>query len=251
MNILLQRSRSFVSRNASTILTGLGGAGVIVTTVMAIKATPKALQLIEEAKEEKGDDLTKLEVVRVAGLIYVPTILVGVSTVACIFGANVLNKRKQASLASAYALLDSTFKEYRGKFIELYGEEADFKLRSEIAKDKYTGDEISEDNDKQLFYDEFSGRYFESTMADVIKAEHEINRIIVQCCGAYLNDFYELLGIPTTDYGEYLGWASFALVEMYWDSWLPFTHEKFTFDDGLECIIISMDREPIYDPENY
>lgn len=251
MNTLLQRSRSFISRNASTILTGLGGVGVIATTVMAVTATPKALQLIEEAKEEKGDDLSKLEVVRIAAPVYIPTVLIGASTIACIFGANVLNKRKQASLASAYALLDSTFKEYRGKFIQLYGEDADLHLRTEVAKDKYTGDKVSEDNDKQLFYDEFSGRYFESTMANVIKAEYEINRIIEQECGAFLNEFYELLGIPTVDYGDYVGWSSWALTDMYWDSWLPFTHEKFTLDDGLECTIITMDREPIYDAENY
>ena len=60
----------------------------------------------------------------------------------CIFGSNVLNKRQQASLASAYALLDTSFKEYKKKVIDLYNEEADIEIRNEIAKDKYEENDI-------------------------------------------------------------------------------------------------------------
>lgn len=251
MNGLLNVTQRFVKRNASTILTCIGGVGVIATSVLAVKATPKALWLIEDAKEEKGEELTTIETVRVAAPAYVPAVLVGVSTIACIFGANVLSQRKQASLMSAYALLDHSYKEYRSKVSELYGEDADANVRREIAKDKYAGDGFSEDNDKQLFYDEYSGRYFESTMKDVLIAEHEFNKIITVDGGAFLNEFYDLLGLETTDYGNYLGWCSYTLMEMYWHPVLEFDHEKFTFDDGLECYILRFQFEPMYDPENY
>ena len=69
--------------------------------------------------------------------------------------------------------------------------------------------------------------------------------------GAFLNEFYELLGLETRDYGDYLGWHSYALMEMYWHPVLEFEHEKFKFDDGLECCIIRFQFEPMYDPENY
>lgn len=251
MNGLLEVSQRFIKRNASTILTCIGGAGVVVTSVMAVRATPKALWLIEDAKEAKGDELTKTETVRAAAPAYIPTVLVGASTIACIFGANVLNHRKQASMMSAYALLDSSYKEYRAKVGELYGEDADVNVRTEIAKDKYAGDGFSEDNDKQLFYDEFSGRYFESTMKDVLIAEHELNKAITVDGGAYLNEFYELLGLEPVDYADYMGWSSVALMDMYWHPWVEFEHEKFTFDDGLECYILRMPYEPLYDPENH
>lgn len=52
-------NRQFWHRNAATVLTCLGGIGVVATSVMAIKATPKALKKIEEAKQEKGEDLSK------------------------------------------------------------------------------------------------------------------------------------------------------------------------------------------------
>lgn len=251
MNKLLFKSKVFLSRNSSTILTCLGGVGVVATVVTAVKATPKAMALIEEAKEEKGDDLTKVETALVAAPAYISTAVLGVSTLVCIFGANALNQRQQAALTSAYALLDSSYKEFKAKVKELYGDDAVSNVRGEIAKDHYEDTDIHVDNNKQLFYDDFSGRYFESTMENVLNAELKINRMLAQDTGVYLNEFYDLLGIPTIEYGDYMGWSSFALCDMYWWSWIEFRHEKVTMDDGLECTIIVMDYEPMYDFEDY
>lgn len=251
MNKLLNASKLFVKRNGSTILTCAGGAGVVATAVLAVKATPKATMLLEHAKEEKGEDLTKFEVIRAAAPAYIPTVLIGVSTIACIFGANTLNKYQQGSLMSAYALLDSSYKEYKSKVVDLYGDEADLRVREEIAKDKYAGDEITPDNDKVLFYDEFSGRYFQSTTVNVLKAEYEVNKKLSTWGGVYLNEFYELVGLPTTDYGDHLGWSAAGMYEMYWEEWLDFNHEKFMLDDGLEGYIITYNREPTPGFEEY
>lgn len=251
MNRLLNASKLFVKRNGSTILTCAGGAGVVATAVLAVKATPKAMMLLEHAKEEKGEDLTKFEVIKAAAPAYIPTVLIGVSTIACIFGANTLNKYQQGSLMSAYALLDSSYKEYKSKVVDLYGEDADSRVREEIAKDKYVGDGITPDNDKVLFYDEFSGRYFQSTTVNVLKAEYEVNKKLSTWGGVYLNEFYELVGLPTTDYGDHLGWSAAGMYEMYWEEWLDFHHEKFMLDDGLEGYIITYNQEPTPGFEEY
>lgn len=124
---------NFWYRNASTVLTCLGGVGLIATTVLAIKATPKALQLLEEEKEKKREDLTTWETVKTTGITYLPTVITGTATLACIFGANALNKRQQASLMSTYALLDSSYKKYRRKVVELYGEETHKEIVDAIA----------------------------------------------------------------------------------------------------------------------
>lgn len=251
MNKLLNGSRLFVRKNGSTILTCIGGAGVVATSVLAVKATPKALMLLENAREEKGESLTKMEVVKTAGPAYIPAVLVGVSTIACIFGANALNQRQQAALMSAYALLDNTHKQYKSKVVDLYGDEADLRVREEMAKDKYAGDDNPSDNDTVLFYDEFSGRYFNATMVDVLKAEYELNKKLSSWGGAYLNEFYELVGLDKTDYGDHLGWSAAGMYEMYWEQWLDFHHEKFILDDGLEGYIIVFSQEPIPGFEDY
>lgn len=251
MNKLLRQSKVFLSRNASTILTCMGGAGVIATSVLAVKATPKALKIVEMAKEEKGEELTKMEIVKAAGPAYIPAVAVGVTTIACIFGANVLNKRQQASLMSAYALIDSSYKEYKNKVIELYGEEADAHVREEIVKDHYKDEDIEVEDGKQLFYDEYSERYFESTMEKVITAEYAINRKISTWGGVDLNEFYEALDIPPVDYGNHVGWSSGMLFDTAWSSWLDFDHEKVELDDGLEVYILRFAVEPMYDYEYY
>ena len=251
MNKWLRSSTVFVKRNASTILTVVGGAGVVATSVMAVKATPKAMMLLEEAKKEKGEELTTLEVVATAGPSYIPAIVTGVSTIACIFGANALNKRQQAALMSAYALLDNTYKDYKRKVEELCGEGSDKEIRRELAKDKYEANSVAVEEGKQLFYDEFSERYFESTMENVIRAEYELNKKISQWGGANLNEFYEHLDIPQVDYGEFLGWSSGSLMETKWAQWLDFEHEKVVMEDGLVCYIITISDEPMYDYEYY
>ena len=155
--------QEFIKRNASTILTYAGAAGVVATAVMVAKETPKVSKLLETAKENKGEELTKWEKVKIAGPIYAPSIITGAATIACIFGSNILNKQHQASLMGAYALLDSSYREYKKKTEELYGEEAGKHIREEIAKDKYTGDVKLTDNNKELFFDFYSGRYFEAS----------------------------------------------------------------------------------------
>lgn len=251
MNSLLQQSKLYFRRNGSTILTCIGGVGVVTTSVMAVKATPKALALLEEAKEEKGDDLTKLEIVKVAGPSYIPAVIAGTATIACIFGANMLNKRQQASLMSAYALLDSSYKEYKDKVVEVYGEEADSKIKEEIAKDKYEETDISVEDGKQLFFDTFSGRYFESTMIDVQNAEYFLNRDLSMRDWATVNEWYGYLDIPEIDGGDDLGWSTGMNFDYYWQSWIDFTHQKVTTDDGIECTIITMFSEPCLGWEDY
>lgn len=249
VNGLLRQSQRFIKKNASTILTTIGGAGVIVTAVMAVKATPKALQLIEQAEAEKREKLTKIETVTTAGVVYIPAVLTGTATIACVFGASILNKRQQAALMSAYALLDSSYKEYRSKVIDLYGE--DTQIKEEIVKDKYEKTDIPDADDKMLFYDEFSKQYFRSTMIDVQNAEYFINRDLVMRDYATLNEFYDYLGIPPHPAGDELGWSCGMNFDYYWQSWLDFTHKTITMDDGTECCIITMFSEPCLGWEDY
>lgn len=244
MKNLVNTSKLFLRKNAPTILSTIGGVGVVATSVMAVKATPKALALIEQAEAEKGEKLTKVEVVKKASVVYIPAVLVGAGTIACIFGANVLNKRQQAALMSAYALLDSSYKEYTAKVEDMYGEGASEKIKDEIVKDKYDGEKINLENEETLFYDSFSGQYFKSTLYNVQNAEYQLNRDLIMRDYATVNEFYEYLDIPTIPSGDELGWSSGMNFDYYWQVWIDFGHRKVTMDDGTECTIITMYSEP-------
>ncbi len=252
LNKFVGKAGLYLKKNAPTILTCVGAVGVVATAVTAVKATPKVVKLLEANEAEKGKELTKMEVVQTAWPHYIPAAVIGTASIACIFGANVLNQRKQAALMSAYALLDSSYKTYKNKVEEMYGNSVNDEIRGEIAKDKYAEEEIDADEDdgKKLFYDEFSQRYYRATTETVLRAEYEINKALNECGGAYLNDYYDLLGIDRVDYGDYLGWSSAQMYEMYWDSWLHFRKTKVVMDDGLECWIIDF-TEPLVDFEEY
>lgn len=153
----------------STALTCIGVVGVVGTAIATGKSTPKAKELLRRAEEDKGRELTRLEIVKAAAPAYIPTIIIGASTIACIVGSNILNKRQQASLASAYALLDNSYKEYRRKVSELYGEDADEQVKVELAKDEYEDIKETISGEKELFFDFSTMQYFESTMDEVIQ----------------------------------------------------------------------------------
>lgn len=242
--------QQFLKRNASTILTCVGVTGVVVTAVMVAKETPKAMTLINNAQEKKGEKLTKWEKVKIAGPVYAPSIITGIGTIACIFGANVINKHQQATLMSAYALLDNSYKEYKKKTDELYGEGAGKHIRGEIAKDKYSGDGSLLDDNKELFFDFYSGRYFESTKEAVMWAQYETNRAMYINGAVSLNEYYELLGLePRAEY-EDIGWSCGQLEEMHWHPWIEFDYEDIIIDEesdyseGIECTIIHLPMEP-------
>lgn len=249
--------KDFLRRNSSTILTCLGAVGVVATVVMAVKATPKALTMIENAKDEKGEELTKWETVKIAGPTYIPAVITGTATIACIFGANVISRRQQATLMSAYALLDNSYKEYKKKVDELYGEEAGKEVRAEIAKDKYTGDRLPLDNGLELFYDFYSGRFIETTREMVLWAQYETNRALALEGGVSINVFYDFVGLDPLPEYDHVGWTYEILDQAYWDSWIDFGWEETIIDGdseehaGLECTIINLAHEPIMGFEDF
>ena len=221
------------------------------TSVMAVKATPKAMKLIEQAKEEKGEELTKWEITKIAAPVYGPSMLIGATTITCIFGANVLNKRHQAALMSAYALLDQTHKDYKRKTKEIYGEDADKRVNEELAKEDYKQCKVITNSDTRLFYDMYSKRYYESTMEKVKEAEYQLNRKISVGYSATIDDYYRCLGIDGIESGDITGWASGMLMEYYWQEWVDFSYDVAVMDDGLECCIVTINQEPIVDFEYY
>ena len=142
MKPTLHQKAGRVLRKASpTILTCIGAVGVVATAVLAVKATPKALRLIEIAEDHRHDDdpnwtwspLTKTEIIKTTWKCYVPAVVTGAATIICIFGANTLNRRQQASLASAYALLNRSYNDYKRKLKELYGKEAHDNIMKALA----------------------------------------------------------------------------------------------------------------------
>lgn len=243
----MNKTEVFLRKHSSTILTVVGSVGVVATTVLAVKATPKAMMLLEEAKEEKGDELTVVETIQAAWKPYIPATISGISTIACIFGIKQLSARNQASLMSAYALLDNSYKEYRKKVEELYGENSDLNVKKEIVKAKYGQlKDVYEEEGKDLFFDFGACRYFWSTEEEINRAEYQFNQILTMSGFACVNDFYDLLGLEHTDSGFQLGWSSFENDDLYGLDSFEVTLEKVDMEDGMECWIMTYPCPPTF-----
>ena len=243
-------------KHISTLLCIAATAGIAATAILTAKATPKAIALLDKAKEEKREELTATEKVVKAAPAYIPAAVTGVMTAACIFGANVLSIKQQASIASAYGILHANHGKYVGKVKELFGIKAHEQVMEAIAVEKAdekntiyvpgilgstslgTG-EIKEE--KRLFYDAFSQRYFESTYGRVLDAEYNLNRNFALGEEVTVNDFYLFLGIDKIDCGDDLGWADYN-GEI---GWIDFDNIVSKLDDGRECIMICMVFAPV------
>lgn len=260
---MLHKSGLYIRKYSPVALSCVASVGVVITAVVAVKATPKAVVLIhaDSRKKHDGDPYayTKKEAVAVAWKCYIPAVVLGASTIACIMGANALNRRQQAALTSAYALVQNSYKEYKDKLKELYGEEAHNAIMDSIVKEKCKDVSISatggwyassldfgegmEPEITRTFYDSFSKRYFESTIEKVIQAEYHLNRNFMFAGVIPLNDFYEFLGLEKTKLGDAVGWSS-VNGDIYW---IDFNHHRLTLDDGMEIYIIDMVFEPTAD----
>lgn len=269
MNIksIFKSVKKTTSKNAPEILIGFGIAGLFISGITAVKATPKALQLIEEAEKEKNDKLTKKEIVMSTWKEYIPSIIIGTLTISSIICQEILNKKQRNCLLSAYTVLqqsyrelDQSYKSYKNKLKELYGEDAHEKIMNALAIEKcekiYISNEYLGSNDcllldeetahKVLFYDENSERFFKATIEQVMDAEYHINRNYVLAGSVCLNDFYAFLGLDPVEKGDILEWE--ILDEgMYW---IEFNHRKAYLEDNTPYYVIETPYAPFI-PEEY
>lgn len=249
---LIKKVQFVVTKHSPEILMGVGIAGMITTTVLAVKATPKALALIEEEKlrrykDVEDDSITNLEVVKVAWKPYIPAVVTCAASVACLVGSTSVSARRTAALAAAYQISETALTEYREKVIETIGEKKEQIVKDKVAKDRIeknpvTKSEVIITNDGvTLCFDPISGRYFKSNIDRIKRAENELNKQMLQDITGYvsLNDFYDELGLDRTAIGDDLGWNVEKLIDMSFSSQIA--------DSGEPSIVLDYTVAPKYD----
>ncbi len=244
---LMRNLRTGVNKHSPTILMAIGIGSAISATVLAVKATPKALQKIEEAKEEKGEELTKVEVVKAAWKPYIPAAVSTGFSIACIVSSNSVHTRRNAALATCYKITETALTEYREKVVETIGEKKEQTIRDGIAKDKVDKNPVSKstvimtDHGNSLMLDPLSMRYFESSIDKIKKASIEINSRMINGMEMYasLNEFYDEIGLDRTLCGDELGWTSGQRMDISFSAQIA--------DDGRPCLVIDYLQPPLYD----
>ena len=236
---ILKSLKIGMQKHSPEILTGIGIAGMITTTVLAVKATPKALQLLEEDKKEEHpeDEPKALHVIKVTWKCYIPTLVLGSLSTVCLISANSVNLRRNAALATAYSLSESALKDYQEKVIETVGERKEREIRDAVAKEHIEQNDISDKEvvitkyGNTLCYDELSGRYFRSDIDKIRQVENELGRQMLTEGCISLNDFYYAIGLRDIKLGDDLGWdIDHGLIKFEFSSQLA--------SDGTPCLVI-------------
>lgn len=228
-------AKKVVQKKSPEILTGLGIAGMITTVVLAVKATPKALDLIDEEVEKQNSKLSQeaydsgystakqinklkpVETVKVAWKPYIPALLLGGASVGCLIGANTVSARRHAALYSAYELSKTAYNELNEKVTEVVGEKKVTEIKQKLAEDKVnkvspegtiekkSNVVIAGDGDT-WFIDAMSNQPFLSSKNKLDAAANELNRKMRSDMYVSLSQFYDEIGVEHTGTSDYIGW---------------------------------------------
>lgn len=236
------------------ILTGIGVAGMITTVVLAVRATPKALELIEDKKEElDAGKLTVVDTVKTAWKPYVPAVVTGVLSTVCIIGGNAVGTRRTAALAAAYKISETALHEYKDAIVETVGEEKAKEVKEKIAQNKLDKNPVVEkqiivtNKGTFLCYDSLSGRYFQSDIETIRKAQNDINDYLFSEDYASLNMFYDFLGLEHTRLGAELGWKiDSGTLQIEFDSTLA-SDKSQGIAPGTPCLVLDYNVAPKYE----
>jgi hypothetical protein len=251
----IHKAKFLLDNHSPTILAGVAVAGTVSTALLTGRASFKAADLIAQREHELDDDveasiivhaqLSKTEKVKLVWRLYLPPVASGVLTITSIVVANRITSQKIAALAVAGGISERALQEYKDKVVEKLGDKQDQKLRDEIAQDRVnkhplnSKEVILAGTGEVLCYDMLSGRYFQSTVEEIKRAENKVNFEIVQFMRASLSEFYDEIGLPPTPFTDSVGWNSNNPIELALSTVMS--------PDGRPCIAVDFTHHPTHD----
>jgi len=235
-----------VSRNSPAILTGLGCAGVLGTAILTGRATLKAQAIIEMEEEDRGDRIIPtLDAIKLTWRVYIPPVLMGGTSIACIIGANSINTSRNAALAALYSLSETALREYKDKVVEEIGRNKELKIRDSIAQDRVINNPVGDrtiiitGNGDTLCYDILSDRYFKSSAEKIRQQVLELNEDLRTEMWMDLNDLYYAIGLPSNKLGQQVG---FDMDKGY----IKIDYSSQLTPEGQPCLTIDTTVYPRY-----
>lgn len=243
------RIAKFAADNSPTLLSAVGVTGALTTAYLTGKASFRAAEIIRDREEEDGYALDpKIRLKHRTLLVwklYIPAAGTAALTVSAIIAANRIGVRRAAAMASAFAVSERLFEQYKDKVTDRLGESKERALRDEIAQDNVTANPPSQttviitDGGHVLCRDDYSGRYFKSSMEELKKAQNDIAWQILNEGDASLTDFYNMIGLPPTSHSDEVGWNTDEKFELMFSGTIA--------EDNTPCISFIFRAVPIRD----
>lgn len=243
-----------IKQHSPEILVAVGIVGTVTSVVLACKATLKVNDIIEEAQEtiekihegveqqkhtadgtEYTQEIANRDLAIVYGQtawkfakLYGPSVLIGVASIGCMVGSTIILRKRNIALAATVTALDTSFKEYRGRLIERFGEDLDRELRFNIKAKEIEEREVDEDGNEiitkkivheidpnahsmySVFFDDGNigwSKNPELNKVFLIQQQEAANFRLRTEGFLSLNEVYKMIGAPLTYYGQVAGWV--------------------------------------------
>lgn len=238
-------------KHSPEILAGVGVVGVVGSLVMACKATTKLSDILEDSKEQldkikevaadpayeekysqddakKDTTITYVQTAMKVTKLYAPSVILCAGSLGCLLASNNILKKRNAALSAAYMTVDKSFKEYRKRVADRFGEEVEKEIRYNIKAEEITkvdedGNEVTETvkvmdgTDDPNSYSDYA-RFFDESCAawqndaeynlTFLKAQQQYANDLLKARGRlFLNEVYRMLGIDETKAGQVVGWV--------------------------------------------
>ena len=240
-----------IKKASPEIMVVAGVVGVVTSTVMACKATTKVNDILEETRKQvddvhnvldndvvSADEYTNDDAKKDLAIIYTqtgvkliklyaPSVLVGALSITGILASHKILKKRNVALTAAYATIDRSFKEYRGRVVERFGKELDRELRYNIKAQEIEEKTVDKDGNETIekktisvvdpnMYSDYARIFDNGSMGWTKDPEYNLMFLKLQQNQAndrlraqgylFLNDVYDMLGIPRTKAGQIVGW---------------------------------------------
>lgn len=240
-----------IKKASPEIMVVAGVVGVVTSTVMACKATTKVNDILEETRKQvddvhnvldsdvvSADEYTNDDAKKDLAIIYTqtgvkliklyaPSVLVGALSITGILASHKILKKRNVALTAAYATIDRSFKEYRGRVVERFGKELDRELRYNIKAQEIEEKTVDKDGNETVekktisvvdpnMYSDYARIFDNGSMGWTKDPEYNLMFLKLQQNQAndrlraqgylFLNDVYDMLGIPRTKAGQIVGW---------------------------------------------
>ena len=240
----------FIIKKSPTILTALAVSGVVGTAVMTARATIIASEDYHNRPEEEKAR-RKSEFVSDYWRHFVPPIIMGSGTIACIIAGHSISTRRNLALASAYTLAERSLSEYQKEVREVIGEKKEQAIRDNLDRKRIEANPPGQNEiiitgkGETLCFDQYSGRYFKSDIDKIRKIESNLNKRLMVEMFLSLNEFYYEVGLSPIPLGNDFGWNinEEGPIDIHYSAQLT--------DDDTPCLVLSYTIGPRFNLGDY
>lgn len=223
--------KTTLTNQSPAILAAMGCIGFITSVVMAAKVAPKAERVIEHAPP----DVSLKEKAMLVAPIYAPTVGMILLSTACIVASNRIQRYRYASLLALYSIGEKSLQKWQSSVLDEVGQKKYEKVRERVVAPE--GPVPATDDARTLFFDAYSGRYFQADSVETIrKIVNDLNDLMYAEDFVSLNDFYSDIGLVWVEFGNEVGWNKS-------DGSIKVEYDAFMLEDK-PCISMSFITKP-------